>query len=87
MRIPCPYCGERDAEEFSIQGEVAGPHPTPSDFKEDDLEAFHAYVNLRVNEYGPTREYWYHASGCRRWLIVNRDTRNHTILTVELAKR
>ena len=82
MRIPCPYCGERDAEEFSIQGEVAGPRPTDS-----EMAAFHAYVHLRSNEYGPTREYWYHAQGCRRWLLVSRDTRDHAVLGVELARQ
>jgi sarcosine oxidase subunit delta len=86
MRIPCPYCGERDAEEFSIQGEAAGPRPIPSDYGDGDRDAFHAYVHLRANEYGPTREYWYHAAGCRRWLTVSRDTRDHKILGVELAK-
>ena len=82
MRIPCPYCGERDAEEFSIQGEAAGPRPAG-----DDAEAMHGYVHLRVNEYGPTEEYWYHAQGCRRWLLVARDTRDHAILGVELARK
>jgi methylglutamate dehydrogenase subunit B len=87
MRIICPYCGERDVEEFSIQGEVAGPRPVPSDFGPEDLDAFHTYTHLRVNEFGPTREYWYHAAGCRRWLTVSRDTRDHSILGTELAKR
>jgi methylglutamate dehydrogenase subunit B len=81
MRLTCPYCGEREAEEFSIQGEVAGPRP-----QSDSLEAFHAYVHLRDNPAGPTREYWYHASGCRRWLVVSRDTRDHAVLGVEFAK-
>jgi sarcosine oxidase subunit delta len=81
MRIICPYCGERDAEEFSIQGEVAGPRP-----QSGALEDFHAYVNLRDNPLGPTREYWYHANGCRRWLVVSRDTRDHIIMTAEFAK-
>ena len=81
MRITCPYCGEREAEEFPILGEVAGPRP-----QSDELEAFHAYVYLRDNPVGPTREYWYHASGCRRWLVVSRDTRDHAVLGVEFAK-
>jgi len=53
----------------------------------DDTAAFHAYVHLRANEYGPTKEFWYHANGCRRWLIVSRDTRDHSILGVEFAQR
>ena len=39
------------------------------------MDAFHAYAHLRVNEYGPTKEYWYHANGCRRWLVVSCATR------------
>ena len=82
MRINCPYCGERDAEEFSVRGEVAGPRPG-----EGDMDAFVAYVHLRANEHGQTREYWYHANGCRRWLVLARDTRDHAILSVEYTKR
>jgi len=84
MRICCPYCGEREAEEFSIQGEAAGPRPDPG--AEDAAGQFHAYVHLRDNPFGPTREYWYHANGCRRWLIVSRDTGDHAILAVEFAR-
>jgi sarcosine oxidase subunit delta len=85
MRITCPYCGERDSEEFSVQGEVAGPRPRPSDYGDADVKAFHAYVHLRANDFGLTREYWYHGNGCRRWLEVSRDTRNHAILGVAMA--
>ena len=48
MRIICPYCGVRDAEEFAIQGEVAGPRPEPGDFGPAVLDAFHDYVHLRA---------------------------------------
>ncbi len=80
MRLACPYCGEREAEEFSILGEVAGPRPA-----DNDLKAFENYVHLRDNAFGPTAEYWYHANGCRRWLRVRRDTRDHAVLAVEFA--
>ena len=30
------------------------------------------YVYLRDNPRGPLREYWHHAGGCRRWLVVTR---------------
>ena len=85
MRIICPYCGSRDAEEFSIQGEVAGQRPSESSLDADGMAAFHAYVHLRTNDFGLTREYWYHANGCRRLLVVSRDTRNHAILGVTYA--
>lgn len=80
MRLTCPYCGEREAEEFSILGEAAGPRP-----EGDGQDDFHAYVYLRDNAFGPTREYWYHGAGCRRWLLVERDTRDHGILSVRFA--
>lgn len=87
MRITCPYCGQRDTEEFSIKGEVAPPRPAPSTFDAADIKAFHHYVHLRANDFGLTKEYWYHAQGCRRWLIVSRDTRNHAVLEAVYADR
>ena len=79
----CPYCGDRDAEEFSIQGEAAGPRPIPRYGCDGCVPRLCASARQR---YGPTREYWYHAAGCRRWLTVSRDTRDHEILGVALAK-
>ena len=85
MRITCPYCGTRDSEEFSIQGEVAPPRPAAQSSNGADIAAFHAYLHLRANDFGPTKEYWYHGNGCRRLLVVSRDTRNHEILNVSFA--
>jgi sarcosine oxidase subunit delta len=83
MRIPCPFCGERDGEEFQVLGEAAGPRPDPTGA---DAEArFVDYVHLRDNPAGPHREYWYHAAGCRRWLVVSRDTRDHAVLGLAIA--
>jgi sarcosine oxidase subunit delta len=83
MRIPCPFCGERDGEEFQTLGEAAGPRPDPA---ASDAEAeFFAYVHLRENPAGPHREYWYHAAGCRRWLLVTRDTRSNAVLGAAFA--
>jgi heterotetrameric sarcosine oxidase delta subunit len=79
MRIPCPYCGERDAHEFTYLGDAglrARPAPDAS------AEAWHAYVYLRANPAGPQRELWYHGSGCRSWLEVTRDTVSHAVLAV-----
>ena len=80
MRITCPFCGERDAEEFSILGDAAPPRPDPA---APDAEArFFEYVYLRDNPAGPHREFWYHSAGCHSWLVVTRDTRTHTIESV-----
>ena len=84
MLIPCPYCGDRDASEFAYLGDATLKRPDPSSPNAE--RAFHDYVYLRDNPAGPHREFWLHVSGCRSWLIVTRDTRNHEILGAELAK-
>ena len=84
MRIPCPYCGERDAHEFQHLGDAGPSRPDPA--QEDAAARFYAYVYLRDNPAGPHREFWRHAGGCGSWLIVERDTRTHHILGASLAQ-
>lgn len=72
MRIPCPYCGERDSQEFVYRGDASPRRPS------DDAD-FHDYVYLRANPAGPIDEHWYHLQGCRSWIVVRRDTRDHRI--------
>jgi sarcosine oxidase subunit delta len=83
MRIRCPYCGERDAQEFAYLGDATVARPDPQ--APDAAEAFHAYVYLRDNPAGPHRELWYHAAGCHLWLAVTRDTTDHAVEKVEIA--
>ncbi len=81
MIIPCPHCGDRDTSEFAMRGEAAPRRP---DYAEGE-SAFADYVYGRTNIAGVQKEHWYHAAGCRRWLIVERDTRNHAIASVYFA--
>ena len=81
MRIPCPYCGDRDAREFVYRGDAAPLRPNDR----DDGQSFADYLHLRDNPAGPLREHWYHAAGCRSWLTVTRDTRTHAIEGAELT--
>ncbi|MFL5200079.1 MAG: sarcosine oxidase subunit delta, partial [Microvirga sp.] len=83
MRIPCPHCGERDAQEFSYLGDAG---LVLRDEAAASAEAMHDYVYLRDNPAGPHRELWYHAAGCHAWLVVTRDTRTHAIASVEPAR-
>jgi heterotetrameric sarcosine oxidase delta subunit len=83
MRIPCPYCGSRDLSEFVYHGDATPRRPDPS--AQNAAELFYEYVYLRQNPAGPLLELWYHASGCRAWLTVNRDTRSHAIAGAALA--
>ncbi|MFG1344949.1 sarcosine oxidase subunit delta [Xanthobacter autotrophicus DSM 431] len=84
MRIPCPYCGARSSHEFAYLGDAAPTRPDP--LAPDAAEAFAAYVYERDNVAGVMDELWYHASGCRRWLKVTRDTRTHAITAVAFAR-
>ncbi len=76
--ITCPHCGARPKEEFSIRSDATLTRPAP----DADAETWHAYVYLRDNPRGRHLEYWHHASGCRRWLVVERDTVTHAIHSV-----
>lgn len=84
MRIPCPFCGARDLSEFSYLGDAGYRRP---DLGSEDLEEFCETVYLRDNPAGPHEELWYHAFGCRSWLIVTRNTRTHEILAAKQAKQ
>lgn len=79
MRLPCPYCGPRDVHEFVCRGENDMARP-------DRDEAMFDYVYLRDNPIGQVREHWYHAQGCRNWLLVKRDTTTHEISEAMLVK-
>ncbi|MBY5568320.1 sarcosine oxidase subunit delta [Rhizobium leguminosarum] len=79
--ISCPHCGARPKEEFSIRGDAGLIRPAP----DASAEAWFDYVYLRDNPRGRHSEYWHHSSGCRRWLIVERDTVTHAVLGVRDA--
>lgn len=85
MRIQCPFCGERDSGEFTYLGAHV-PRPAPGAPDIDAQSQSFESVYLRKNPSGPHKDLWYHASGCRSWLIVTRDTRTHEIFAVEFAK-
>ena len=80
--IPCPHCGVRPKEEFSIKG-AALRRPKPDEVP----EAWMDYVYLRDNPRGSYDEFWHHVSGCRRWLIVSRDTGTHDVHSVRDAMK
>jgi methylglutamate dehydrogenase subunit B len=75
--IECPHCGLRPREEYSIRGAaLARPAPDAS------AEVWHGYVHLRDNPRGAHDEHWLHAGGCRRWLVVRRNTLTHEVISV-----
>ena len=82
MRITCPHCGPRDLVEFSYQGDATLTRPDPASA---DQDAWNAYVYDRANPAGEHREVWQHSGGCRKHLVVTRNTLTHVISGVEFA--
>ena len=81
IRIPCPFCGERDHSEFSYGGDGSVVYPV----LDASVEQWHDSVYQRENIYGVQTETWHHVSGCRMWLLVERDTATHEIHSVRPA--
>lgn len=79
MLINCPYCGPRDAIEFTYQGDANRTRP---DAASTDSAAWYDWVYTRVNTAGRHREHWQHSGGCRLHLMVERDTLTHEIFSV-----
>ena len=71
--IPCPHCGLRPKEEFSIRGRGAATSGAGCEPKRRGSPMF-ICATIRA---AAIEEYWHHAGGCRRWLIVTRDTLTH----------
>ena len=74
MRIKCPHCGLRDHSEFSYEGDATIKRP-----ENDDADAWRDYVYHRDNPRGKHKELWSHISGCRAWVVVERNTFTHEI--------
>ncbi|GGH54327.1 sarcosine oxidase subunit delta [Frigidibacter albus] len=75
--IPCPHCGPRPKEEFTVRGAVL-PRPAA----DAPVEEWQAHVYLRENPRGDYAEHWHHSGGCRRWLVVKRNTATHAVHSV-----
>lgn len=82
IRIPCPYCGERDHSEFTYGGDGSITYPPLGAPVKDWLEAVFQRKNIR----GVQTETWHHVQGCRLWLFVERDTVTHEIHSVQAAQ-
>ena len=79
--IDCPHCGVRPTEEFTPKGEVAGQPPA----LDADIQNWVEYVHFRRNPRGRLLEHWHHHGGCRRWLVIERDTVTHQVYSVQDA--
>lgn len=78
LLIFCPHCGPRNSDEFSFQGELTRrPRPDTS-----AIADWRRYLYMKNNVAGWQIEHWFHVSGCRRFLVVERDTTTNEIRSV-----
>jgi heterotetrameric sarcosine oxidase delta subunit len=80
LLIPCPWCGPREAGEFSYGGEAHIARPRDPDALSDADWA--DYLFMRKNPKGRHAERWVHSQGCRRWFNAVRDTSSDDIVAV-----
>ncbi len=80
LRIPCPWCGERDQTEFQFGGEGHISRPENPAGASDAEWA--DYLFYRKNPMGIHYERWVHSYGCRQWFNIARDTVTHEITEV-----
>lgn len=81
MRLPCPFCGERDQAEFTYEGDAGARRP-PLDAP---AEAWVEAVYLRDQPRGWAEELWRHAHGCGCFLVIRRNNVTHELAGARLA--
>ncbi len=77
--ITCPHCGPRNDNEFTFNGEVI-PRPDVS----TDPATWRRYLYMKTNAAGWQEERWFHVSGCRRFLMIERNLDTNEIRMVRL---
>jgi sarcosine oxidase subunit delta len=76
--IKCPHCQEaREEEEFSYGGEAFIAPPANPEAESD--ESWGDYLFMKKNPKGWHWEMWGHATGCRKYFVMKRNTANHAI--------
>ncbi len=75
FRIPCPWCGLRDASEFRHLGEV----PQHLDPRTATAAQWRSHLYDRANVAGWTAETWFHRAGCRSVITVERNTTSNAV--------
>ena len=83
LLLPCPYCGPRDHSEFRYGGDASKTRPA---LGVADRKGWHDHVFLFDNPKGAHKEYWQHVLGCRRWIVVERDTLTQAIAGSQPAR-
>jgi methylglutamate dehydrogenase subunit B len=78
QQFHCPFCGARPETEFVYVRAIESiPQEDPAGLAQEL-----ARIYQRTNPRGPSGELWQHASGCRSWLAIRRDTATHAVLEI-----
>jgi heterotetrameric sarcosine oxidase delta subunit len=75
--IECPVCGPRNSSEFSYSGLVK-PRPTGT----NDPAEWRKYLYEQNNFAGFAKERWFHVSGCRKFIDVERSSITNEITSI-----
>lgn len=75
--ISCPHCGPRNSDEFGFSGEVSARPDADT-----DVAAWRRYLYMKTNGDGWQPERWFHVSGCRRFLMIERNLNTNEIRSV-----
>ena len=75
--ISCPHCGPRNSNEFAFNGEVVPRPPVDT-----DPASWRRYLYMKTNGAGWQSERWFHVSGCRRFLMIERNLDTNEIRMV-----
>lgn len=78
LLIECPHCGPRNSDEFTFGGESSTRPPADA-----DPAAWRGYLYSKRNAAGWQEEQWFHGAGCRRVLIVERNTMTNEFGSVQ----
>lgn len=73
--LTCPFCGARSESEFHFGGDFGNSRPEGDAVS---AETWSAYLHLRNNPRGPTREVWMHMT-CGELFRLDRDTLTHAV--------
>lgn len=77
LLIQCPHCGVRNSDEFTFNGEIV-PRPAA----DSDPGTWRNYLYMKTNAAGWQHERWFHVSGCRRFLLIERNQDSNEIRRV-----
>lgn len=76
IRIPCPHCGLRESDEFSFHGV---PKRRPEGSARQSPADWRSYLYEQENRAGWVVERWFHVSGCRRFIDIERHTASNEV--------